>query len=83
MTRLKRLSGREVVAALSKFGFLLVSIRGSHAKLARTMASGDTQTLTVPLHKELASGMLRAIFRQACNFIPEEDLRPWFFNQGR
>lgn len=83
MTGLRRLSGREVVAAFAKFGFSLVNIRGSHAKVSRTVKSGEKQTLTIPLHKELAAGMLRAIFRQACNFIPEEDLRPWFFHQDR
>ena len=42
-------------------------------------AAGLRQTMTVPLHMELASGTLRAIFRQACRFVPEEELRPLFF----
>ena len=77
--RLKDLSARDVLRALKSFGFAVVSIRGSHAKLRRESASGR-QTLLVPLHKQLAPGTLRAIFRQACRYIPEEDLRPWFFH---
>jgi predicted RNase H-like HicB family nuclease len=53
--------------------------RGSHVKLRRTLASGQKQTLTVPRHKELDSGTVRAIFRQACRYIPEDELRPLFF----
>ena len=79
MTKLRQLSGREVVKALGSFGFQIVSIRGSHAKLRRILVGGEHQTLTVPLHKRLRPGMLYALFRQASRYIPEADLRPWFF----
>lgn len=62
--RLKTLSGRDVVRGLGTLGFEVVATRGSHAKLRRVTPSG-TDTLTVPLHKELAPGTLRAIYRQA------------------
>lgn len=81
MGRLRRMSAREVLRALGNFGFAVLSIRGSHAKLRRILPSGEHQTLTVPIHKELASGTLRAIFRQALRYIPESDLRPWFFHE--
>ena len=79
---LRRLSSREICAALGRFGFEVVATRGSHAKLRRTTPEGQRQTLTVPLHRELAPGTLRAIFRQACRFVPEEDLGPLFFGEG-
>ena len=79
MPRLRRLSGREVVKALHAFGFEVESMRGSHAKLARTLQDGTRQILTVPLHAELAAGTLRAIFRQATRFISEDELRGRFF----
>jgi predicted RNA binding protein YcfA (HicA-like mRNA interferase family) len=79
MTKLRQLSGREVVKALGSFGFQIVSIRGSHAKLRRILVGGEHQTLTVPLHKRLRPGMLHAVFRQASRYIPEDDLRSWFF----
>jgi predicted RNA binding protein YcfA (HicA-like mRNA interferase family) len=77
------MSAREVLKAFASFGFHVVSTRGSHAKLRRVMASGDRQILTVPLHKSLSTGTLLAIFRQACRYIPESDLKPWFFTEER
>jgi len=81
MGHLRRMSAREVLRALGNFGFAVLGIRGSHAKLRRILPSGERQTLTVPIHKELAPGTLRAIFRQALRYIPESDLRPWFFHE--
>jgi predicted RNA binding protein YcfA (HicA-like mRNA interferase family) len=78
MPKLRRLSGEEVVAILARFGFTVVSQRGSHMKLKRIVAGGS-QTLTVPAHSELDPGTLRAIMRQAARFIPEQDLRPHFY----
>ena len=77
MPKLRRLAGRNVLTILHDFGFLQVSQRGSHVKLVREVA-GTRQVLTIPLHTELDSGTLRAIFRQASRFISEEELRPHF-----
>ena len=77
--RLKRLSARDVLAALKAFGFEVVATRGSHAKLRRVTDHDQTQTLTLPLHKDLDPGTIRAIYRQATRFIPEVALRPWFY----
>ncbi len=76
---LRRLSARDVLAALESFGFEVVATRGSHAKLRRVSEDGQRQTLTVPLHKDLDLGTIRAIYRQATRFIPESELRPWFY----
>lgn len=78
--RLRRLSGRDVVRALHAFGFEVISTRGSHAKLRRASSDGGAQILTLPLHKDLAPGTLRAIFRQAGRFVNEDELRPFFFS---
>ncbi len=77
--RLRRLAAREVLQALRKFGFETVKTRGSHAKLKRVKPDGSAEILTVPVHKEIASGTLRAIYRQAARYVPEEELRPFFF----
>lgn len=82
MTHLRRMSARDVLKALSHFGFQVIGTRGSHAKLRRVLASGERQTLTVPTHKSLAPGTLHAIFRQACRYIPEAELLGWFFTEG-
>ena len=78
--RLRRLSGRQVLRALHEFGFEIVATRGSHAKLVRHAEGGERQILTVPLHRDLAPGTIRAVYRQACRFVPEGELRPFFFS---
>lgn len=77
MPKLRRLAGCDVLT-IHGFGFLQVSQRGSHVKLVREVA-GTRQVLTVPLHAELDSGTLRAIFRQVSRFVSEDELRPHFY----
>ena len=79
MPKLRILSGKEVVKIFSNFGFEVVSQKGSHVKLRRILPEGIKQTLTVPLHDELDKGTLKAIIRQASRYIPEEDLKPYFY----
>ncbi len=79
MPKLKSLTGDDVIRILSWFDFEIVSQRGSHAKLRRILADGTKQTLTIPRHEDLDKGTLRAVFRQALRYIPEEQLRPHFY----
>ena len=79
MPRLRRLSGREVIGVLGRFGFERVWQRGSHVKVARVGPGGERQTLTIPEHASLDLGTLRAIFRQACRFVSADELRPHFY----
>jgi hypothetical protein len=44
------------------------------------MIDKQRQTLTVPAHREIDSGTLVAIFRQASRYIPEPDLQPRFYS---
>ena len=55
-----RVSGSDVVKALGKLGFEVISTKGSHCKVRRGVA-----TAIVPLHKELAVGTLASVLRQA------------------
>lgn len=79
--KFRRLSGAEVTRILSEFGFHVVSQRGSHMKLRRVTQSGERQTLTVPNHRELDNGTLRAIVRQASRYINPDDLGNRFFTE--
>lgn len=79
MPRLRRLSGSDVIRILEHFGFVVLAQRGSHVKLQRLGGQGQKQTLTVPRHSELDTGTLRAILRQASQYIPEEELREHFY----
>jgi predicted RNA binding protein YcfA (HicA-like mRNA interferase family) len=79
MPKLRVLSGQDVLRILDSFGFLINAQRGSHVKVRRLLPSGAHQSLTVPLHKEIDRGTLMAIYRQACRFIAEQELRDHFF----
>lgn len=79
MPRVRRLSGAEQIRIFGRFGFEVYSQRGRHVKLRRTKPTGDVQTLTVPNHGELDTGTVRAVLRQATRYIPEDDLRPYFY----
>ncbi len=80
MPRLKRLSGDDVITIMGHFGFKVHSQRGSHVKLRRVARTGQTQILTIPRHRELHTGTLHAILRQASRFVSEQELRPYFYS---
>ena len=61
MSPLPVISGRQLVRALEKIGFVVKRQQGSHMILRRE--DPFTQTV-VPVHKELDRGTLRAILRQ-------------------
>jgi predicted RNA binding protein YcfA (HicA-like mRNA interferase family) len=60
MPKLPVLSGSEVIRRLERLGFEQVRQRGSHVVCRR----GDAGCV-VPLHKELKTGTLAGILRQA------------------
>jgi predicted RNA binding protein YcfA (HicA-like mRNA interferase family) len=62
MTRLPRLSGREVVRVFESLGWEKARQRSSHIILVR---EGHQATLSVPNHKEVAMGTLRSLIRSA------------------
>jgi predicted RNA binding protein YcfA (HicA-like mRNA interferase family) len=62
--KLRRLSGREVCAILSKHGFVEVRQKGSHVVMQKSL-SDSTVTVPVPLHSEVRIGTLQSIIRQS------------------
>ncbi|CAI2719480.1 type II toxin-antitoxin system HicA family toxin [Nitrospina watsonii] len=63
MSPLPVLSGKEACKAFEKLGYVLDHQTGSHLILRKT--DPPHRRLTIPNHKELAKGTLRAIIRQA------------------
>jgi predicted RNA binding protein YcfA (HicA-like mRNA interferase family) len=63
VTRLPVVSGRDAVKALRKIGYELDHQTGSHMILRRS--TPPYRRLTIPDHKELAKGTLRAVIREA------------------
>jgi predicted RNA binding protein YcfA (HicA-like mRNA interferase family) len=62
MASLPVLSGREVVRAFESFGWNVSRQSGSHIIMTK---QGETVTLSVPDHKEVAKGTLRSLIRAA------------------
>ena len=62
MARLPRTSGRQAVRAFERAGFTVRRQRGSHIILTSV---DSPVTLSVPDHRELATGTLRALIRKA------------------
>jgi predicted RNA binding protein YcfA (HicA-like mRNA interferase family) len=62
MSRLPRISGREAVSAFEQIGF---AIRRQHGSQIVMTKAGQLATLSVPDHRELQVGTLRALIRKA------------------
>ncbi|MGB6668854.1 MAG: type II toxin-antitoxin system HicA family toxin [Candidatus Acidiferrum sp.] len=62
MARLANISGKEAVKAFSRAGWQVVGQVGSHVVLSKSDVRAN---LSVPQHKELAAGTLRALIRAA------------------
>ena len=80
MSKIRVLSGLDIVKILKLFGFDIQSQKGSHIKLKRITDQGIKQTLIIPNHNEIDTGTLKAIYRQALKYIPEEKLFQHFYS---
>ena len=69
MSKLRVISGKQLSKMLGKFGYLTDHQTGSHIILRHK--NPPHRRLTVPNHKEIAKGTLRAIIRQAGLTIDE------------
>ena len=69
MTKLARVTGKELIAILSKFGFEVSRIKGSHHVLKHR----DGRTTVVPVHsgEVIGPGLLVKILR-GCDISKEE-----------
>lgn len=69
MTKLPRLSGKEVIAALCKLEFEVVRVKGSHHFIQHP----DGRGTVVPVHsgETVGPGLMSKILRD-CEITPEE-----------
>lgn len=81
MPKLKILSGEDIIKIFERFGFSIIGQKGSHVKLRRMVDNNLNQTLTIPKHKELDKGTIKAIFNQALKYITESELRNYFYSE--
>lgn len=68
MAKLPVISGEKAVKAFVKAGWRVDRIVGSHVILRK---EGSPVTLSVPLHRELKKGLLRALIRDADMAVEE------------
>jgi len=68
MGRLANISGSEAVKAFGKAGWQVVGQVGSHVVMSKT---GIRANLSIPQHKELSVGTLRALIRAAGMTVDE------------
>ena len=80
MPKPKRLSGSDVIRILETFGFTVENQRGSHVKLSR-LEHGNRQVLLISNHKELKTGAIVGIFKQATRYVAESELRGHFYTK--
>ena len=62
MPRVPKVSGRQAVAVFQRVGFEVRRHRGSHIVMVKP---GFPETLSVPDHRQLRPGTLRALIRKA------------------
>jgi predicted RNA binding protein YcfA (HicA-like mRNA interferase family) len=61
MTKLPVISGKKLIKVLTKLGYYVRDQKGSHVHLRHPIR----RPLTIPAHKTIARGTLRAIIRDA------------------
>ncbi len=64
MPNLPHLSGREIIRALERLGYVQARQRGSHVVMKKSTNEGSIGCV-VPLHNEVAIGTLHSILKQA------------------
>ena len=68
MTRLANISGKEAAKAFGKAGWKAIGQVGSHLVMVK---EGCRANLSIPQHKELSMGTLRALIRCASMTVEE------------
>ncbi len=63
MPKLPRISGSQAIKSFEKFGYRVVRQKGSHIRLK--YKNNSLNPLTIPLHKELGTGLLRRLLRDS------------------
>lgn len=81
--KLRSLSGSEVISFCARYDILIISTKGSHVNLGRFKPGYKSFVTTVPLHKQLDRGTSHGIFKRLLQFIPEQELREFFYTGNR
>ena len=80
MPKLRNLSGKDLINFFEKQGFIVYRQKGSHVILTRKI-EGYSQHLVIPNHDKLDRGMTYGIFKQSKEYLPEKELRNYFYSE--
>ena len=78
MPKLRVISGKKLASQFEKLNFVIVSQRGSHIKMHRSL--GVLQTLVIPNHKSISKGTLKEIYNQASAYFSQAELKKIFYS---
>jgi predicted RNA binding protein YcfA (HicA-like mRNA interferase family) len=78
MPKLRRISGEDILSALTKEGFAVIRQKGSHVRLVNNN-SGLNAYITIPLHKEIDRGTLKSIIRSLERTFSKEKILEIFY----
>lgn len=81
MSRIRVLSGKDIIKILESFGFIIIGQKGSHVKMKRVTKGGSPQTLTIPKHSELDKGTIKAIYIQILRYLSEDEIKGYFYSE--
>jgi len=73
-------SGAVLLKFFYSHNFLLKRMKGSHIILTRKVFL-QNQILVIPNHKTIKRGTLKAIYKQATQYIPEPELFNEFYTK--
>lgn len=65
MPKLPGLSGAELIKILERKGYVQMRTKGSHVRLYPPDFSPNAKKVTVPLHRQLKTGTLSSIMKDA------------------
>jgi predicted RNA binding protein YcfA (HicA-like mRNA interferase family) len=77
-SRLRVLSGVDVVKIFAQYGFVVKSQHSSHIKLHRAGFLGE-EIIVVPDHSPIKKGTLAGIYKRAARYLTEQELKQHFY----
>ena len=80
MPKLKRISGKDLLALLLREGFLLLRQKSSHVRLVMKTENAS-HFVTIPLHDELDRGTEKAIIRSLGRCLSQEKIEQLFYTE--
>ena len=80
MSKIRVITAKELITFFEKQGFIIDRQKGSHIVLSKKF-NGTSQHLVIPNHKELDRGLTHGIYKQAKEYLTEEEIKKFFYTE--